>query len=83
MQCMEGKNARRQNIKQCIYNLGDNFKVHLILRVKLSCESRQTSSGYGSSSELTLSMLHVPIVSFSHLVQKVPSQELFSAQGLV
>ena len=31
---------------------------------------------------LTLSMLHMTIVLLSHLVEKVPSQELFSAQRL-
>ena len=33
--------------------------------------------------KLTLSALHVTIVSSSHLVKKVPSQELFSAQSVV
>ena len=31
---------------------------------------------------LTLSMLHVTIISPSYLVEKVPLQELFSAQSL-
>ena len=33
-------------------------------------------------SNLTLSALHVTIVLLSHLVEKVPAQELFSAQSL-
>ena len=36
-----------------------------------------------SQQTVTLSMLHATIVSLSHLVEKVPLQELFSAQSLV
>ena len=42
---------------------------------KILCPSRDVI--------LTLSMLHVTIVSLSCLVEKVPSKELFSAQSLV
>ena len=54
----------------------------LVLIKLKKLQNRKQANCCDTGHSLTLSALHVTIFLLSHLVKKVPLQELFSAQGL-